>query len=466
MAALKEKLKRLFENPVLMLAVLSAALFYGLCNRDGAVWDNDIFWHIKTGEYIVATRAVPRTDPFSWTVNGAKWTAHEWLWQVLMYVIYQRAGWRVVPVVASLGILGLLWLLYVLCRPKDAREKTAFEVLIPALGVGLWGFLSSARPQVASYLLFAAYLAALQSGGRFVWLLPLLQVIWVNSHASFILGIGFIAWELTWAVVKRSSAAKVLSAVPILDVLACGLSPWGYSVLRYPFVVNASRVMKDAITEWHSPDFKSPEGYIVALWLGLFALALWRSSPKAKDVLLAGIFGFMALQSIRHTPYFVIASFPVVFRWLSGAIPERLVSARPSRTWAAVTVFSVLVAVTVGILSEPTVSENLPVAAVQYIRESGLSRVLNYYDWGGYMIWAGVPAFIDGRADIYIETPLFEESLRFFKLQENPETLLDRYGVKGVLVPPDLPVSTWLMHSPSWGVAYSDEHSLVFIRKE
>lgn len=465
--AVRRKLKTLFEDPVFMLAVVTAVLFYACCSRDGAVWDNDLFWHIKTGEYIWATKRIPRADPFSWTVTGARWTAHEWLWQALLYAIYARLGWRVVPISASLGVFGILWVLHSLCGPRNAREKTAFEVMMLVLAGIFALFLFSARPQILSYLLFATYLLVLEApSGRLLWLLPVLQVVWVNSHASFILGIVLPAWALAWAIVQRSQRVKTLCAVLVLNLLACGISPWGYSVLRYPFWVSGNGLMKHAIAEWHSPDFKSPEGLLVAGWLALFCLALSRSSPPAKDVMLAGLFGFMSLQSIRHTPYFVIASTPLVFKWLSAEMPEKIVSARPSKQWAAVTTFSLLTAVATGVLTSPTISRSFPAEAVEYIKNSGLTRVLNYYDWGGYMIWAGVPPFIDGRADIYLETPLFEKAFRFYTVRDDPKALLDEYSVQCVLVPPDTPIAAWLAGNPSWRAVFSDKSALVFIREE
>ena len=43
----------------------------------------DLWWHIKTGEWIWQHHAVPTTDPFSSTFAGHPWIAKEWLSQVL-----------------------------------------------------------------------------------------------------------------------------------------------------------------------------------------------------------------------------------------------------------------------------------------------------------------------------------------------------------------------------------------------
>ena len=44
--------------------------------------DIDFWWHLKTGELIATTGVIPTTDPFSYTVPGRPWVAHEWLWEL------------------------------------------------------------------------------------------------------------------------------------------------------------------------------------------------------------------------------------------------------------------------------------------------------------------------------------------------------------------------------------------------
>ncbi|MGB9866547.1 MAG: hypothetical protein ACPLPR_01365 [Bacillota bacterium] len=463
------RVKRVVADPVFMLCAVCAASLYVACSRQGGVWDNDIFWHIKTGEYIWAARAVPRADPFSWTVRGTPWTDHEWLWQVFLYAVYAVLGWRVVPAVVLLGMSGLLWALHSLCRPGGAREKTAFECLALLVVPALVPYLGSARPQVLSYLLFAVCLVLLETYcERTLWVLPALQVLWVNSHGSFVLGIVLAAYFLAWELAARSdrAAAKRLMMVLALDLLACGANSWGYSIVHYPFWVSSSGLMRSAIVEWHSPDFKSPEGLLLAMWLVLFCAGLRKALPPAREVLLGAVFGLMALQSIRHAPYFVVCASPVVYRLISSVLPEKLVSARPGRGCTMVVAACVAAVLVTAVAFTPTVNqEAFPVRAVEYIKEHGLSRVLNYYDWGGYLIWAGVPPFIDGRADIYLQTPLFERAYRFFTLRDSPRRLLEEYGVQCVLVPRGVPAATWLLDSPSWEPVFCDGAVVVFGRR-
>ena len=54
--------------------------------------DGDTGWHLRTGEWILATAALPDRDLFSLHKAGEPWFAWEWLWDVLFGWLHQQ--WR------------------------------------------------------------------------------------------------------------------------------------------------------------------------------------------------------------------------------------------------------------------------------------------------------------------------------------------------------------------------------------
>ena len=100
-----------------------AALFVAGCSvaayrmAQAPVSDPDLFWHLKTGE-LIWTGGIPRADPFSWTLPGADWVAHEWLWQAALYPAFRRLGWSVVPVCAGLSVAIISALLLAAARKR------------------------------------------------------------------------------------------------------------------------------------------------------------------------------------------------------------------------------------------------------------------------------------------------------------------------------------------------------------
>src|SRR5690348_1413039 len=53
------------------------------------VVDLDIWWHLRTGQWVVQHGCVPATDPFSRPGEGQPWVAYSWLFEVLVYEVYR-----------------------------------------------------------------------------------------------------------------------------------------------------------------------------------------------------------------------------------------------------------------------------------------------------------------------------------------------------------------------------------------
>jgi hypothetical protein len=108
-----------------------------------------------------------------------------------------------------------------------------------------------------------------------------------------------------------------------------------------------------------------------------------------------------------------------------------------------------------------------PQAAIDFVKQHGISgNVFNSYNFGGYLIFAGIPTFIDGRIPPYTD----EFLRRYFdavSLKDVGEAfrLLDDYKVQWVLLEPDQPLAKALAYSALWDGVFSDKYSVVFVRR-
>src|SRR5271170_4955260 len=75
------------------LAAIAISLFALAAFSPAVLGDGDTFSHLATGEWIFAHRAAPRADPFSHSMLGAPWVAHEWLSEVLLTLAFRLGGW-------------------------------------------------------------------------------------------------------------------------------------------------------------------------------------------------------------------------------------------------------------------------------------------------------------------------------------------------------------------------------------
>jgi len=92
----------------LTLGALAPRLF-----RDGGTG-----WHVRTGQIILSSHAIPRIDPFSVSSTGKTWYAWEWLADVAMGATFQSAGLYGVSFLAALIIAATFAMLFTMLRQR------------------------------------------------------------------------------------------------------------------------------------------------------------------------------------------------------------------------------------------------------------------------------------------------------------------------------------------------------------
>ncbi|HEX6510909.1 MAG TPA: hypothetical protein VF157_01315, partial [Chloroflexota bacterium] len=147
--------------------------------------DFDLAWHIRTGQYILATHTIPQGDLYSFTVRGAPWVEHEWLWQVLMALVDAAAG-RLGIVFLGAALMTLaMGLLYV--RLRALQVSPPFAALGPVAAMATLAHYMEVRPAMVIAILATVYLFAFESyqkKGNWRWLAAIipLQIVWANCH--------------------------------------------------------------------------------------------------------------------------------------------------------------------------------------------------------------------------------------------------------------------------------------------
>ena len=152
--------------------------------------DGDVSWHIAAGQWIIAHRAIPHTDPFSFTWAGKPWVPIEWLAEVLFASAYRLAGYSGVAAVVTAALMALNAIVFF-----NARRWTS-----PLLPIVLMDFVlvptMLARPHLLAWPLIAGWtwlmLRARQQNRAPPLIAALLMSVWANLHGSFVMGL-FIA---------------------------------------------------------------------------------------------------------------------------------------------------------------------------------------------------------------------------------------------------------------------------------
>ena len=170
---------------------------------------DDVWWHLKVGEFIVQQHEIPDRNLFSFTAAQEPWLAHEWLSEVVFYLVYRGLG-TIGLILLGLALNALACgLVYRLCvRYSGSPFLSSLITLLCALLL-LGNF--SLRPYLFGNLFFIATLHALEepaAGGRLrPALIFLIFGTWANFHGSFILGLALIA--IGSGIIKPCVSANV-----------------------------------------------------------------------------------------------------------------------------------------------------------------------------------------------------------------------------------------------------------------
>lgn len=444
--------------------------------------DPDLWWHLRTGELIWG-QGIPRVDTFSFTVPGREWIAHEWLSQWFMWLVYRVGG--LVGLIFFFALLVAITFMVVYWACSGRPYLAAFVVLLAALTAAPP---MGSRPQMFNLFFLALFVWVVEgvNSGRTpaktLWFLIPLSVLWANFHSGYLTGIFYLAAHsgATWLekgyplAKKKAEGQLLLPLVTIGAFLAAALNPNGFELWRYPFQTLGSQAMQSRIPEWQSPDFHIAHFRLFAGMMGVQVM-IWvasRHRPGWAELLLFFGTGAAGLNSSRNIPLFAIVNAPSLARHLATLWPALPPARKQPKLLSWVNGLLLLLGLVGGGLwfgqqaagNDQAIAAIYPVAAVDYLQATNLAEQPGYnsYPWGGYLIWRGLPVFVDGRADLYGDDFLFYY-VQTIDLAEKWQEPLQDYQVAYVLIEQDSNLARLLTVSPDWEMVFADDVAAIFV---
>ncbi len=449
-----------------------------LINGNLLLNDCDTYWHIVTGRWILDHGAVPHADIYSFTKFDDHWISSSWLAQVLYALAYKSAGWAgPVCLAAAAAATTFALLTSILCR----RIRAGYAVLVAFAALVISVTHVYARPHVLALPFMVAWADELLSASErreapSFWLLPLLA-LWANLHGGFMFGlvlVGAAALDAVWNAdrERRWQLALRWLAFGVCAGAACCATPYGWETLAASYRILDLGELLHLISEWTPTDFGTISRFelcLLALLAGALAFGVKLTPPRIALVL--GLL-HMALAHLRNHEIFVLLLPLVLLTPVVNQIKPQApqpAAARSGVSWASA---AILIAVFVVGAVTSSVRANYqpraghsPEAAVEIIKSRHLTRVLNQDVFSGYLIWRGIPVFIDGRAELYGE----DFSLKYFHATVLKDVnllfdLLKSYDIDAVLLDPGTPASVLLDHVEGWQRIYADKSSVLHVR--
>jgi hypothetical protein len=330
-------------------------------------------------------------------------------------------------------------------------------------------------------VLLLLMLEAVRRGNwKWLWLVPPLFCLWVNTHGSWPMGLvlfgifvasGLVEGSWGHAHATRWSGPELrrLLISAGASALAVFINPFGSRLVVYPFrALYKSGSGIGNIQEFMSVDFHTPWGRVaMILILGLLLVTVFSKERWRLDEL--GSATVALYYGLTYSRFLFLAGIllpPIFAKRVKLMTPYDRSADHRTPNAVALAILLCLFLVSVPRHSKFHDPVQYPDGAVAYMRAHQIhGRLFHEWVWGGYLIWRApeFKVFIDGRGDPYGANGVFKDYLAA-TAGDDPEAVLDKYRVEYVLISPDSPLAKILKNDPAWAVRYSDQTSVLLQR--
>ncbi len=416
------------------------------CNK---VRNFDTFWHLKSGQWMLENLRILGHDPFTPLETQAqppgKWVNVHWGFQVIVAAVHWLGGFGGLVVLKMCVFAGAMAVFALWLRKRSPPALLMFAALAIIIGVE---DRVRVRPEVFTFLFFITTLVLVESvrqgaSPKRLWWLVAINIVWVNMHGLFIVGIA-----ATWAAVagalidrafRRSTTGPLATGKALLPVIvataACLISPWPIEAALHPLLLQTRVTGQQSMYTFGVSEFRPTYGadifesvsMVTALILALAVLEVMRA--RRKSVPAGHVFwylGFLALglMAVRNVALFCIpAGFLLAVhggQWWDE-ISRRRPGLQKTGTFASVIMFLLLTATAAGYATETIfrwqqrracrfglglVDGLHPVDMAQWLGRSELSGDILALDFGdgGTFIYYSYPrrrVWMDGRLEVH-----------------------------------------------------------------
>ena len=434
--------------------------------------DGDTYWHLATGQWILAHGRVPQTEMFSFSRSGAPWVPHEWLSELLVALAWRADGWSGVVVLFAGAAATAAWLMV---RRLSYAIGGITLILTASVALACMSGSLLARPHLLALPVVVIWVLELMSARsenrapRLVF--ALLMMLWANLHGSFVMGFFMAGAFGLEALVEaeprdRFKVIRDWAIFGAAGLVAALITPYGIQGFIYPFQIMGMSSLP-GIVEWRPTDFSKLSTFEIGLLTTMFVCLRQGVRVPTVRLILLLVLLYLALQQIRHQMVLAVVAPLILADPLALALGHQPLKARLRGVFPLA--FAALAVLLVGTrLLIPIIRTdglNSPVTAVAHLPPDLAGQpVLNDYGFGGYLIFKGVKPFIDGRSDMYGDA--FTEA--YFAAmgadQAGLDKFLDKHGIVWTIFAPRDPVVAVLDRDPSWVRIYSDGVAVVHRR--
>ncbi|XSG73549.1 hypothetical protein ACP8Y2_15305 [Herpetosiphon llansteffanensis] len=476
----------------------------------GSLWlvnPEDFWWHLKIGDLIRETGTIPKVGLFSATQANTPFFYQSWLAEVMFSWTYQLGGLvailqlRNMLLITTYGLL--IW--HSLRRAKgNGRAVMLGFVFMVIVAFNNW----NVRPQMFSWLLFAATFVIVSEvaterwSTKALWLLPIIEIAWVNLHSAFTLGPILVGAAAVGAIIDRRRdhheapiyatmralwlAFAAMLAATLINPRGWGVWIEGWSMLTAPF---SPAVLSEQASPLATLSNPVSQLFLAVLLVGIVTLLVIWQKMRSADLLIISMMALLALTGAHYQIWFGMVAGPIIAEALVQRGRLKLIKRNPPASKAIA--FLTIAFAVIGLLVQPVIriwlpmpaalngasgdlphaelaSGSTPIEAVAFLQANQPNQAY-FHDmgYGSYLIWkAGeqLPVFIDPRVELYPIEQWNEYSC--IMAGADWERLLAKYAMDTIMVDREIgkDLVSSVQANSAWQEVYADQQSLIFKR--
>ena len=474
----KEVNKRVFFE---ILTIILIALF--CISLTPKTLQNDTFYTIKIGEHIIQEKGIDMKDPFSWHENS-EYTYPHWLYDVMIYSIYNLDGMTGIYISTCIFSIILGITIYKVNEKLVKNKVLSFVITIGAMYL-LKDFIT-ARAQLVTFILFELELFCIERlldtcKKRYGIGLIIISILMANLHVAvwpffFVLYLPYIAEFIIYCIeehmakkfgkevkqgdkleMQKRPGMKYLIIVMIICALTGLLTPLGTTPYTYLYKTMQGNTTQN-INEHLPMTLINEDNILCVLIIFLAVLIFTKAKIRLCDLFMLCGLTFLMLMTQRQASIFVIICSVILNRLIYSWITSQVKDFDDRVLNFAMNGFGVFMLSSVIImfcmyfikpkLNQTYIDENTyPVKMSDWILEYfereqiDLSevRLFNEYNYGSYLLFRGIPVFIDSRCDLYAPeynpgVSIFDDFIASSNLNDWFEIRLAKYNITHMIL--------------------------------
>lgn len=448
---------------------------------------NDTFFTIAGGNNILKN-GIEEKERLVWHEN-LKFTNSRWLFDVLVALIYNKFDFiGIYAFVILIAVLqGLLYFHIINSITKNKFLSFVFTIIVVAfLEIEFTG-----RAQIISSLLFLLEFYSINklletNKNKYIVILCTITILLVNCHASvfpiyFVIYLPFFAEFILSKILKiqddkiiieKRKINKLLLAF-LLGIVFSFCTPKG--IEPYTDMLNVTKgISSDFILELQPANISNSIILFISFILVTAILTFTKTKVRITDLLFIFGFGILSLAAIRCTYFYYLISTICIVRIIIEFLNQynfkfKFTNYKVYKLFLCLFFIVFLTYCTKNItskLNEDYInSGDYPVDASEYILNNvdiSKMKIYNHFNFGSYLEFKEIPAFIDSRSGIFTEefnpgTTILADWLSASKGYLNYNELFDKYGITHALLYNDEIINTYIKYDKNYKLIYQDD---------